>query len=346
MKKLFLLLLFPFYLMAQIPDYYLGVDFTKTGTELEDQLSALVISTHTHELVYTPEVWNALLQSDLDPDNQDRIFLIYGYNDDSTNPIDQRTREKEKSCHTNQCNGLWVREHVFPKSLGNPNLGTSGAGSDAHHIRAIDNQKNNSRSNKRFAVGEGNSAVLPNGFFYPGDEWKGDVARMMMYMQIRYPEQTKANVVGSGENTYNPEMPDLFLRWNAEDPPSEYELVRNTVLEDMQGNRNPFIDNPYLATVIWGGPDAEDNWPQMKLNETEMAKTELYPNPAKTVLNIKSNRNIESVSFFTNTGSKLFGNKKLQNNSIDVSSFENGSYILIIHYTDKTMESRKVLVKK
>lgn len=346
MKKLFLLLFLPFYVVAQIPDYYQNIDFTKTGTELEDQLSALVTSTHEHELVYTPEVWDALRLTDLDPTDQSKVLLIYGFDDNSTDPRDQRTRDKEKSCHTSQCNGFWVREHTYPKSLGNPNLGTSGAGSDAHHIRAIDNQKNNSRSNRKFAAGEGDSKVLSNGLFYPGDEWKGDIARMMMYMHIRYPEQTPANNVGSGENTYSVEMPNIFLEWNAQDPPSEPELVRNTVLQDMQGNRNPFIDNPYLATVIWGGPDAQDNWPQMKLSEIEIVKTELYPNPVRSVLNIKSNSTIESVSFFTGTGVKIFGNKKLQNNSFDVSSYENGYYILVIHYANKTMESKKVLVKK
>jgi hypothetical protein len=28
--------------------------------------------------------------------------------------------------------------HVYPRSLGNPNLGTEGPGSDAHHLRASD----------------------------------------------------------------------------------------------------------------------------------------------------------------------------------------------------------------
>jgi len=57
MKKLYLLLFIPFHLFAQIPDYYLGIDFTKTGSELEAELSALVIATHSYELIYTPEVW-------------------------------------------------------------------------------------------------------------------------------------------------------------------------------------------------------------------------------------------------------------------------------------------------
>ena len=55
-------------------------------------------------------------------------------------------------------------------------------------------------------------------------------------------------------------MPDIFLEWNEEDPVSPFEKTRNNVLQDIQGNRNPFIDNPYLATLIWGGPQAPDSW--------------------------------------------------------------------------------------
>ncbi len=52
-------------------------------------------------------------------------------------------------------------------------------------------------------------------------------------------------------------MIDLFLEWNAEDPVSDFERQRNTYHDSQQtyaqGNRNPFIDNAYLATRIWGG---------------------------------------------------------------------------------------------
>lgn len=346
MKKLYLLLFIPFHLFAQIPDYYLGIDFIKTGPELEAELSALVIATHSYELIYTPEVWDALLQTDLDPENSENILLIYGFDDASENPMDQRTRDKDESCHSSNCNGKWVREHVYPKSLGNPNLGTTGPGSDAHHIRAIDSQKNNSRSNRRFSDGEGDSHIDSYGLFYPGDEWKGDVARMMMYMSIRYLERTPANVVGSGSNTYHPDMPDIFLEWNAEDPPSEVEFVRNIVLEEMQGNRNPFIDNPYLATRIWGGPEAENLWPNMELEEVQAIKTEVFPNPTDSMLSIQSNKEIESVSLYTFSGKMIFCQSKLRNDSLDLSLLPEGNYILLVNYENNLRDSIKIIVKK
>ena len=80
---------------------------------------------------------------------------------------------------------------------------------------------------------------------------------MMMYMYIRYGNRCLPKNVGVG-NTVSSDnnMIQLFLKWNAEDPVSQLELQRNPILENIQGNRNPFIDNPAFATQIWGGPQA------------------------------------------------------------------------------------------
>jgi endonuclease I len=72
---------------------------------------------------------------------------------------------------------------------------------------------------------------------------------MMMYLNVRYGETfTRVGTI------------ELFLKWNREDPVSTFEEQRNNVIYAAQGNRNPFIDNPYLATLIWGGDAAENKW--------------------------------------------------------------------------------------
>ena len=72
---------------------------------------------------------------------------------------------------------------------------------------------------------------------------------MVLYLNVRYGEDyTKVGTL------------DLFLKWNREDPVSDFERQRNEVIEGAQGVRNPFIDNPYLATLIWGGTPAENTW--------------------------------------------------------------------------------------
>ena len=84
---------------------------------------------------------------------------------------------------------------------------------------------------KKFADGSGNSGSVSGGW-YPGDEWKGDIARMMMYMYIRYGDRCKPSGVGVGSTSSTPDdMIDLFLEWNAEDPVSDFERQRNTYHE-------------------------------------------------------------------------------------------------------------------
>ncbi|WP_235015686.1 endonuclease [Aquimarina sp. AU58] len=268
MKKIILLLLFiPVIGYSQIPSYYNDVNLSLSGTALKNELSDKVTNTHTTFLSYTPGVWDALKQTDLEPSDPSKVVLVYGYSDTDGNSSTDRTRGVN-----NNGGGStdWNREHVYPKSLGNPNLGTQGPGADAHHLRPADVQRNSSRGNRKFADGSGNSGPTSQGHWYPGDEWKGDVARMMMYMYIRYNNRCLPKNVGVGAAaTGDSNMLQLFLEWNAEDPVSPLELQRNPILENIQGNRNPFIDNPAFATQIWGGPQAEDRFGDTGGNDTE-----------------------------------------------------------------------------
>ncbi|MDY0779691.1 endonuclease [Tenacibaculum sp. IB213877] len=258
MKKLlpFLTLMFTISVFSQIPSYYNDVNLNLSGTALKDELAAKIINTHHTNLSYTPGVWDALKLTDLDPNDPTKVLLIYGYNDNDGNYVTDRTRSKD--ANGGSAGTQWNREHTYAKSLGNPNLGTSGPGADAHHLRAADITFNGQRSSKKFANGSGNAGDVSGGW-YPGDEWKGDVARMMMYVYLRYGNQCLPTGVGTGSTmASDSNMLSLFIQWNVEDPVSDFEKQRNPILENIQGNRNPFIDNPAFATEIWGGPQAED----------------------------------------------------------------------------------------
>ncbi len=258
----FIMLLWTVVTFAQIPSYYNDVNLTLSGTALKNELSNKIIVTHTTDLVYTPAVWDALRLTDLDPNNANNVILIYGWNDSDSDITNDRSRDKTLQDSGSGATFVWNREHVFSKSLASPPLVTSsaGAGTDAHNLRPADRTRNTQRSNRKFADGSGTASyITPEGNWYPGDEWKGDVARMMMYMYLRYGNQTLPTAVGVGSTVASdPNMILLFLEWNAEDPVSAVELQRNPVLEGLQGNRNPFIDNPAFATQIWGGPQAQD----------------------------------------------------------------------------------------
>ncbi|MFA5298032.1 MAG: endonuclease, partial [Lutibacter sp.] len=277
MKKLLnfivlFLITLPFY--GQIQPYYNGLDLTKTGNDLFLELSNRITSTHSG-IPYTGspiDIWDACKMADEDPDNNLNVLLIYGFNDTDGNFSTDRTRLKTEQAGSTYIAGKWNREHVFAKSLANPSFGTDepGPGTDVHNLRPADQDRNSERGNNKFTDGSGNSHIVTtNGGWYPGDEWKGDIARIVMYMYTRYhgngTKVSETNClpinVGFGTTlTVDANMIDLFLRWNVEDPVSPFEANRNEVLAGIQNNRNPFIDNPYLATVIWGGLSAEDKW--------------------------------------------------------------------------------------
>jgi len=136
-------------------------------------------------------------------------------------------------------------EHIYPQSL----LESDEAKNDLHLLRVADIDINSLRSNYPFTTGSGEAKLVDGDKWYPGDEWKGDVARIVMYVHIKY-----------GEPFSDVGNLDMFLQWNAEDPVSDFERQRQQVIEGVQGNRNPFIDNPYLATLLWDGTPAENYW--------------------------------------------------------------------------------------
>jgi len=284
---LFILTITSFISFSQ-EDYYDDVNLQLTGIALKDALATKIISTHSNMLSYTPGVWEASKITDLDTAEPDNVILIYGWeNGSDQDDTNDRTRNNTFQDGSSSSSKLWNREHVFSKSLANPSLITDnpGAGTDAHNLRPADKNRNSERNNYKFALGSGNSgrsSITYNGpdgadtrGWYPGDEWKGDVSRIIMYMYLRYGSQCLPTNVGVGDTQFTPdEMIDLFLKWNREDPVSAIEKRRNTYHENTtntyaQGNRNPFIDNPFLATRIWGGENAEDTWGIYTSSDTE-----------------------------------------------------------------------------
>ncbi len=268
---LFILLISSVTIFSQ-QTYYNDVNLNLTGTTLKEELATKIISTHTRFLFYD-QIWDASKATDVNPNNNQEVLLIYGWENGTDADV---TNDRTRGIDNNSGNvGDWNREHVYSQSLGTPPLSDEGPGSDAHHLRPADTQRNSSRNNRKFTAGSGFSGAQANGGWYPGDEWKGDVARMMMYMYVRYNDRCLISNIGIGDDSITPDdMIDLFLQWNAEDPVSEIEKQRNDYHENLsnqnaQGNRNPFIDNPRLATRIWGGPEAEDIWGIYTNSDTE-----------------------------------------------------------------------------
>ena len=184
--------------------------------------------------------------------------------------------------------GTWNREHVWCQSLSNGLWGTSGGGSDMHHIRPVETRLNSTRGNDKYGLvsnrdsnkayykdGSGNNVAhggySGSGTFEPLDEVKGDVARIVMYVYTHY--NTYSNSIFGGYATTNGSGSycgtlkftnvisassetaaiRLLLEWNKNDPVDDIERTRNEAVYEIQGNRNPFIDHPEYVNAIWGG---------------------------------------------------------------------------------------------
>lgn len=344
--------------------YYNDVNLMLSGMALKSELANKITVTHTHSLSYS-QAENALRYTDLDPNDatNTNVLLVYGYSNNLCNYVDEsnfgtsadgtyhRRRNKNADVsNSNMC--AWNREHIFAQSLGNPDLGQSGPGADAHMLRTCDVDLNGQRGNRLYTSGSGNSGAVGSNW-YPGDEWKGDVARIIMYMYLRYGSQCLPTYVVSGTTvSTDVNMPNILLQWNAEDPVSQYEVNRNTYLANSsntygQGNRNPFIDNPYLATRIWGGQPAQDIW-GIYLSDLDqlLASLNIYPNPATEQISIElpDGIAIDHYEIYSVLGKKV-QQGKLENQNIDLHQIENGIYWLNLS-NDEILTTKMIIVNK
>lgn len=172
-------------------------------------------------------------------------------------------------------------EHSFAKSWwgGTKNQ----AYCDIQQLRPSNSGANSSKGSWPMAVVDGKksydngvikvgkSGSRPGGeitAWEPSDEFKGDFARIYMYMVTCYEDYsskwTGNSVNQLDNNTYpvfEPWTVDLLLQWCRQDPVSEWEIQRNDKVYDIQGNRNPYVDYPELAEYVWGDKTDTDWFP-------------------------------------------------------------------------------------
>ena len=142
-------------------------------------------------------------------------------------------------------------EHIWPQSYFNSALPMV---ADLHHLMATLSTPNGRRANLKFAkvskatYSTSSGSKLGKEGFEPDDTVKGNVARAMFYFIERYSDKNIRD--GMDYNSFWTKNVPMLLEWNRQDPPDANELRRNDLVEDFQGNRNPFIDNPELADRI------------------------------------------------------------------------------------------------
>ena len=253
-QKVLLLVMFVFLgdgLVAQIPNGYYNGASGKTGDELKIALHNII---KNHHVVSYGGLINAFAYTDCKPNG--KIWDIYSNCEYVTTEGLCGDYEQEGDC--------WNREHTWPQSWFNEQ---NGPRSDLFHVYPTDGYVNGRRSN--YPYGEVNKPTYTSGngsklgpcvtsgysgtVFEPIDEYKGDIARGLFYLSVRYYEEDEDWAVSNMTNksVIKDWAMTMLLRWSDEDPVSQKEIDRNNAVYGYQNNRNPFIDHPEYAHMIW-----------------------------------------------------------------------------------------------
>jgi len=284
-RLLFALLCGPAAVAQVPPDYYTGIDPT-TPLTLRSSLHG-VIDDHTR-FAYTAgttDTWDILELADQDPANAGNVLDVY---------MNQSLPKQGGGT------GPYNREHTWPNSYGFPDDSSANYPyTDCHALFLCDAGYNTSRSNLPYSFCASGcterTTVLTNGEgggsgLYPGNSnwrfgsgstgswetWRGrrgDVARALLYLDVRYEGGTHgttgvaepnliltddvALITASNTGSNNPVaymgIRSALLDWHLADLPDAKERQRNDVVASFQGNRNPFVDHPEWVECVFVG---------------------------------------------------------------------------------------------
>jgi endonuclease I len=343
--------LFSIMIFGQAPDDYYDTAENLAGEALKTALNG-IIDNHT-TFTYTSsntDVWDILKETDRDPNNADNVILIYS--GISVNGAQEY----------NSANG-WTREHIWAKSRGDFGTAT-GVGTDVHALRPLDNTTNSIRNNRSFnncntcldvldkwGNVTGSKKDANDWSFEPRDEVKGDVARMIFYMAVRYEgldsypdlELTEEMLPQSNKEPLHGVLSTL-LDWHRNDPVDAWEENRNNIIfKDYQKNRNPFIDFPILAEHLWG-TKIGTNWSKEVLSVENLKEMVLsvYPNPVANKLHLKGFGENSKIAIYNTVGKMVLTTQIDANNSvIDVSNF---SGLFLMHVITAEKKTVKLIV--
>lgn len=255
---------------ADVPSgYYSNLD-GKSDEALKTAIYE-IISQHT-QLTYS-SLWDYFPTTDVYPTTVDGKTIVWDMYSDNWN-----NQTYYYPSHTTGLN----REHSVPKSWWGSGSTTAAiqsymAGTDLMHLFPADASANSAKSN--YPLGEVAQSTFDNGVakvgyaetgqgggctyvFEPDDDYKGDFARVYFYMATCYQDYTwKYQYMfintSSSYLSMKPWAYNLLLEWHRDDPVSDKETDRNEAVYSIQGNRNPFVDDPELVEYIWGTRQGE-----------------------------------------------------------------------------------------
>ena len=327
---------------TNIPQGYYDQANNLSSDELKEALHQ-IISNHVI-FPYTSnstDTWDIIQESDQDPNENNNMILVYtgrsqekGYRDGSGNYSQYENGNGTQS-------NSWNREHIWPKSHGFPDEDDN-AYTDVHNLKPCDRSVNSSRGTKDFDFGgnqhsEASDCLTDSDSWEPPDYVKGDIARILFYMVVRYDpgvdhENNTFDLELVNYTTPNNTEPILgklssLLDWHLSDPVDDFEINRNEIIFGFQQNRNPFIDHPNLVNYLWGdnvGLVWNDN---LTVPENEIIKTIIYPNPSSGIINFSSDMEDEIIEIFNLNGQIILNKIIDSSNSVEL-DLPSGIYFL------------------
>ena len=316
-----------------------------SGNALKQELQNIIANPAVVRAHNYGDIVDILKVADQNPLNSNEVWLMYV--EIPRSKLDYQTG----SIGT----GKWNREHIYPQSRGgfanateeipdgiNVWLPTSAddiaAGhADAHHLRAEDGPENTNRSNKDYGLTGYNGR---NGNL---GSWKGDVARAIFYMAVRYNGLEVVN--GDLPDTTVGQIGDLatLLQWNQTDPSDDFEMNRNNYIYTWQYNRNPFIDYPNLADYIWGNNAGQAWSSSLSTNQNNIDTIALYPNPSDGNFTISGVKSDAVVTIYNMLGAEVFTSSFEGTSEIET-NLTSGIYLAKITSEGNSV-SRKIIIK-
>lgn len=325
---------------TQPAGYYSSLD-GKADTELRQAIQDIIANPNVVRAQTYADVIDILVEADQNPAHSNEVWLVY--TEEGRPKLDLQT--------TSDNNGKWNREHTFPRSRGGYQSieedevadgmdifwvtsadSLRHGNSDAHAIRAADGQENAVRNNQHYGEYVGPAGTLGS--------FRGDVARSVLYMELRYNGLQVVNgfpeVVG--------QLGDLatLLEWHRNDPPDDFEMNRNNVIYTWQRNRNPLIDYPDLVEYLWGDQMGEV-WSQpVATHDLDALNVQIYPNPASDRIHIKGLQGRATVELYSAQGQKLNTYALEGDAEIDL-NLPGGLYLLTIHARGKLITQKLIV---
>ena len=329
-----------------IPSGYYSTLEGKAGNNLRQAIQDIIANPNMVRVHNYGDVYNVLKEADQNPENSNQVWMIY--NEQSISKIDYQT--------DNSIIGKWNREHIYSQSrLGLPSTFipngtpdginvwrlTTGSNDieashdDLHHLRAVGGQENSTRNNRNYGVDY-------NGPAGNLGSWRGDVARAIFYMAIRY---NSLNVV-NGDPASSPtgQIGDLatLLTWNNLDPVDDFEMNRNNIIYNWQMNRNPFIDNPALVNYVFGNlTNSIWNSALSTVNFNQKSPT-IFPNPAQNQVVISGIEKLSNLVIYSISGEKVASYLVSNESQLDL-NLPSGIYLVKI-ISDTFSTTKKLII--